>query len=273
MSIKTILLIFFFVLTASAGQRIVSLSPSITEIIYALGAGDALVATSSYSLYPKAAQKLPIIGGYTNPNVEKILSHRPSLVVGENFNTETLDKLNHFHIKTLKLKLKTLQDIQNSITLLGATIHKTKEANKLITDITASIKSIKKAKKPHSVLIVYGLKEDLRSGIYVAGDAIFFNDIIKLSGNTNAYKDDSISQPVLNYEKIIALNPDQIIILHSHATEPNVNVKHALENWYLLPTNAAKHGKISIVDEDYLHIPSHRVMLTIKRLSREMCDD
>ena len=273
MSTKTILLIFCFVLSAIAQERVVSLSPSITEIIYGLGASDELVATSSYSLYPKAAQELPVIGGYTHPNIEKIIAHRPSLVVGQSFNEQTLSKLHHFHIATLKLKLKTLHDIQSSILILGERLHKTKEANKLITDITTAIKKIHKTKKPHSVLIVYGLREDLRSRIYIAGEDIFFNDIIKLSGNTNAYKDTTVSQPVLSYENIIALNPDQIIILHSHATEPNVNVKQALKNWYTLPTNAAKNRKISIVDEDYLHIPSHRVALTIKRLAKEMQDD
>jgi len=272
-STKTFLILLIFVLTASAQQRIVSLSPSITEIIYALGAGSELVATSSYSLYPKEAQALPVIGGYTHPNIEKIISYSPTLVVGQSFNTQTLEKLHYFHIKTVKLKLKTLQNIQNSILLLAQTISKTKEANKLITDITQAIKNIKKTKKQHSVLIVYGLKEDLSKGIYVAGEDIFFNDIIKLTGNTNAYKNTTISQPVLNYENIIALNPDQIIILHSHATEPNVNIEHALASWYALPTNAAKNSKISIIDEDYLHIPSQRVALTIKRLSREMQDD
>ena len=273
MSTKHFLLILFFVLNLYASERIVSLSPSITEIIYALGAGDELVATSSYSLYPKAAQKLPIIGSYTNPNIEKILSHHPSLVTGQTFNTQTLEKLGYFHIKTLKLRLKTIHDIEDSILLLGKTISKTKEANRLITDITTAIKKIKKTKKPHSVLIVYGLHEDLRSGIYVAGEDIFFDDIIRLTGNTNAYKDDTVSQPVLNYENVIALNPKQIIILHSHATEPNVDVKKALAAWYALPTDAAKNRKISIVDEDYLHIPSQRVALTIKRLAREMQDD
>lgn len=273
MNTKIILLLLVFVFTTFASERIVSLSPSITEIIYGLGTGDALVATSSYSLYPKEAQKLPIVGGYTNPNIEKILSHHPTLVVGQTFNTQTLQKLKYFHIKTLTLKLKTIQDIENVITLLGKTISKTQEANKLITTITTAIKNIKKTKKPHSVLIVYGLHEDLRSGIYVAGKGIFFDDIIKLSGNTNAYKDDLVAQPVLNYENIIALNPQQIIILHSHATEPNVNVKRALAAWYALPTSAAKNKRISIVDEDYLHIPSQRVALTIRRLAKEMQDD
>ena len=273
MSIKTFLLIFLFILNLWANERIVSLSPSITEIIYGLGAGNELVGTSSYSLYPKAAQKLPIVGGYTKPNIEKIIALKPSLVVGQTFNRETLQKLHHFHIKTLMLQLKTIADIQNSIALLGKTIAKTPNANKLITNITDAIKSITKNKDPHSVLIVYGLKEDLRNGIYAAGKNIFFNDIIKLSGNTNVCENMHSEQPVLSYENIIALNPEQIIILHSRATEPNVNVKRALQSWYALPTLAAKNGQISVVDEDYLHIPSQRVALTIKRLAKEMRRD
>jgi len=273
MSIKIPLLILLFILNLYGSQRIVSLSPSITEIIYGLHAGDGLVATSAYSLYPKEAQKLPVIGGVSNPNIEKIISLKPTLVVGQSFNHATMERLKYFHIKTLTLKLQTIKSIKHSIALLGKTVSKTQEANKLITTITDAIKNVKKVKVAHSVLIVYGLHEDLRSGIYVAGNHIFFNDIIKLTGNTNAYQSHAISQPVLSYENIIALNPQQIIILHSHATEPNVNVKKALANWYALPTKAAEHKRISIVDEDYLHIPSQRVALTIKRLSKEMQHD
>jgi iron complex transport system substrate-binding protein len=273
MSIKTFLLISLFMLNLWANERIVSLSPSITEIIYGLGAGDELVGTSSYSLYPKAAQKLPIVGGYTKPNIEKILARKPSLVVGQTFNRDTLQKLHYFHIKTLMLQLKTITDIQKSIALLGKTISKTTNANKLITNITDAIKSITKSKHPHSVLIVYGLKEDLRNGIYAAGKNIFFNDIIKLSGNTNVCENIHSEQPVLSYENIIALNPEQIILLHSHASQPNINTKKVLNAWYALPTQAAKNKQISIIDEEYLHIPSQRVAFTIKRLAKEMyCD-
>ena len=267
MQIKTLLLIVIFILHLQAEERIVSLSPSITEIVYGLCAGSEMVATSAYSLYPKEARRLPIVGGYTNPNIEKIVSHQPTLVIGQTFNTRTLDKLHYFLTPTLMLPLDTIAEIKSSIALLGKKIKKTVEANKLINNINQAIKEAPKAKKPHSVMIVYGLKEDLRSGIYIAGDKIFFNDIITLSGNKNAYTDSTTSQPVLNYENIIALNPEQIIILHSHATEPNVNVEKALKNWYALPTRASKNHRIFVVDEDYLHIPSQRVALTIKRLT------
>ena len=270
---KNALFLLFFILTyIEAQERIVSLSPSITEILYALGRGDALVATSSYSLYPQEAKKLPIIGGYTSPNIEKILSHRPTVVIGQSFNANTLEKLHHFQIKTYRVQLKTLQDIQNTIKKLGDIFHKEAVAKALIKDITDALTQTPKTQTPHSVMIVYGLKEDLRSGIYIAGEGIFFDDIIRASGNTNAYRDSSTAQPVLGYENVIALNPDSIIILHSHATEPNVDVANALKSWYALPTNASKNRHITVIDEDYLHIPSHRVALTIKKLMEAMDD-
>ena len=263
---KNILLILLFILSLEAKERIVSLSPSITEILYALGVDEEIVATSSYSLYPPKAKELPVIGGYSNPHVEKVLSHKPTLVIGQSFNQNVLDKFHYFHIQTLCLELTTIESIKKSIKIIGDTLNKEEAAKGLIKDIDMAIIESPKAKNPHSVMIVYGLKEDLRSGIYIAGKSIFFDDIITLSGNRNAYTDESTEQPVLNYENVIALNPDQIIILHSHATEPNVDIKKALASWYSLPTNASKNKNIIIIDEDYLHIPSHRVALTIGRL-------
>ena len=272
MSIKVFLSTLLILLNLSANERIISLSPSITEVVYALKKGNYLVGTSSFSLYPKEAKKLPVVGSYENPNIERILALSPTLVVGQTFNQNTLEKLKYFKIKTLMLNLKNIKSIKKSISTLAKEIDSNLD-RKLITDIENATINIPKNRTPHSVMIVYGLREELRSSTYIAGHGIFFEDIIKLSGNTNVYTATSTKQPVLNYENIIALNPDQIIILHSHATEANVDVQKALASWYKLPTNASKNRKISIVDEDYLHIPSHRIALTITRLSKEMNKD
>jgi iron complex transport system substrate-binding protein len=269
MSIKTIFILLLLILNLKAEERLVSLSPSIAEMVFALEKGDSLVGVSSYSLHPKEAQNIKIIGGYTNPHIERILALSPTLVIGQTFNQSTLDKLNHFKIKTLMLNLKTIESIKKSIAKLSKELDSTQE-KELIADIERATQNASKNQTPHTVMIVYGLREDLRSSTYIAGHDIFFEDIIELSGNTNAYRASSTSQPVLNYENIIAINPEQIIILHSHATEGEVDVKKALQNWYNLPTRASRSGNISIVDEDYLHIPSHRVALTIERLSYEM---
>jgi len=124
---KIIILILFSILVLNANERIISLSPSITEMIFALEKGEKMVATSSYSLYPKEAQKLPIIGGYENPHLEKIIALSPTLVVGQSFNQNTLEKLQRFNIKTLKLNLKTIQNIKNSITKLANKIDSNKD--------------------------------------------------------------------------------------------------------------------------------------------------
>ena len=271
MSIKLLLLLSFFILNLSAKERIISLSPSITEIVFALEKGDKMVATSSYSLYPEEAKELPVIGGYENPHLEKILSLQPTIVVGQSHNKNLLAKLEHFKINTLELELNTVQNIKKSISTLANAIDSNHD-KKLIANINNALTKANKNSKPHSVMIVYGLREDLRNATYIAGHNIFFEDIIHECGNTNAYTEKSTAQPSLNYENIIAINPEQIIILHSHATEANVDVKKALQNWYDLPTRASKNDKISIVDENYLHIPSHRIALTIERLCREMND-
>jgi iron complex transport system substrate-binding protein len=254
-----------------ANERIISLSPSITEIVFALGKGNNLVGVSSYSLYPKEAQNLPIVGGYENPNIEKIIALRPTIVVGQTFNKQLLNKLKIFNIKTLSLNLKRLDTIKESIEILSKSLE-TDSFKKLIRNIDDAIKSAPKSKKPHSVMIVYGLREDLSSGNYIAGHNIFFEDIIEVCGNTNAYKQEYLSQPVLSYENIIAINPDQIIIMHSLATGSSVDVQKALKAWISIPTTASNTNQIDIINENYLHIPSHRVALTIKKLCSVMND-
>ena len=265
---KTIFLTLFFILTLEAKERIISLSPSITEIVYALKGGGELVATSDFSLYPKEAQNLPVIGNYSNPHLEKIIAFSPTLVVGQDFNQEILEKLQKFGIKTLMLKLQTIDDIKSSISKLSAELHA--DPKTFTDEIESAIKNALKSKTPHKVMIVYGLHEDLRSGIYIAGGEIFFNDIISLCNNTNAYISNQTNQPVLGYENVIALNPDQIIILHSRASNPHVNEEKALSMWHSIPTNASKNRRITVVDESYINIPSHRVALSIERLCYEM---
>jgi iron complex transport system substrate-binding protein len=267
-SIKLFFLALLFVLALQANERVVSLTPSVTEIVYGLKKGDTLVATSEFSLYPPEAGGLESIGGYSNPNLEKIISLSPTLVIGQDFNQATLEKLQRFGIKTFVVKLQTIDDIKGSIVKISHALKA--DAKPLVDEIEYAIQSAPKSKKSHKVMIVFGLHEDLSRGIYIAGNDIFFNDIIKICGNTNAYTSSDTNQPSLSYENVIALNPDQIIILHSNASNSGVNIEKALSAWHSLPTNASKNRRITVVDESYLHIPSHRVALSIKRLAYEM---
>jgi len=273
MSIRTFFLLLFLILTLDAKERIIALSPAITEILFALGVGDEVVGVSAFSHCPEAALALPVVGNYTAPSLEKILSLKPSLVIAQDFSTRSIQNLKRFHIPTHIVSLQSISDIKNTIMTLGKALDHRSHALALVKAIDSAIAQAGQNQNPHSVLIVFGLQEDLRNGIYVAGHHIFFDEIITLSGNTNAYTDTLSAQPVLSYENVIACNPEQIIILHSHESAPHINVKKALQNWYQLPTRAAKNGRISVIEEEYVHIPSQRIAKSITRLAQEMRDD
>jgi iron complex transport system substrate-binding protein len=269
---KIALFTLLLILHLHASERIVSLSPSLTEIVFALGKGDELVGVSSYSDFPEAAKSLPVVGGYTNPNLEKIIALKPTLVIGQHYNQKIFSQLEHFGISTMKLRLERLEEIKKTILILSKRLG-SESGEALVQAIDTAIAEIEPAEKSERVLIVYGLSEDLRRNNYVAHKGIFFDDIITLCGHENAFKSALDLQPVLSYENVIALNPDRIIILHSQRTEAHVNVEKALEAWRTVPTAASKAGKITAVSESYIHIPSHRVAQSITRLCREMQRD
>ncbi|MEA1918176.1 MAG: helical backbone metal receptor, partial [Campylobacterota bacterium] len=119
MSFKTVVITLLLTLNLFAKERVVSLSPSITEILFALNKGEDIVATSEFSLYPNEATALPKIGSYTNPNIEKIISYEPTLVIGQEFHKKSLQESKRFGIKSIELNLKTVEAIRESINKLS----------------------------------------------------------------------------------------------------------------------------------------------------------
>ncbi len=250
-------------ISLSAKERIVALSPAITEILFGLGAGDEVVGTSKYANYPKEAQNLPRIGGYFHPSLEKIVSLAPTLVIGNEHDRQLLSQIRALGIDTLAVRLKTLESIKTGIAKIGRRVGK--KSALLRENIDSALDKVRKndlAKRPR-VLIIFGARLDLRSSIYVAGHDIFFEQIIEACGGTNAFSREFTGQPALHYEGLIAANPDIVIVLYSEFTN-DADRDAVRKMWNDVPVNAAKNGRVYILDGDYISIPSHRVALTIR---------
>ncbi len=261
-------LIFLLLLTLNLhAERIIALSPSIAEILFALNRGDEVVGVSDYTVFPEKAASLPKVGGYFQPNVEKILSLRPTLVIAQPHHAQLLKQLHQLGLKTEQVRLENIEQIKTSIAQLGSS--HTSEAKKLIYEIDHAIKQGYSPKNNITVMIVFGLFADLRENIYISGKKLFFNEIIEICGAENVFKSEYPKQPVLNYESLIALNPDKIIILNSNQ---NIDKDHALKNWYALPIKAAKNGNIYVIEHDFISIPSHRVALSIDAICKAIHD-
>ncbi|WP_428026666.1 ABC transporter substrate-binding protein [Arcobacter sp.] len=261
---KIFLSILILVINLQASERVVTLSPSINEIVYSLGVGKNVVANTKYCSFPEESKSVKKVGGYATISLEKILSSNPSVVISQDYDEKLLKNLKSLNIKTLTFKTASIEDIRNTIFTLGNYFKKEEKAKELISSINNSLASIAGIVKDKKILVVISPKKTLSRQIYVSGNYLYFEDIIKASGNVNAFQSTSKAQPVLNTEKIININPDIIILLAPFYDGKTEELNEIKKLWLDLPINAAKNKDVYAVDKLYAGIPSQRVVYFIE---------
>ncbi len=254
-----ILVLILFAFNLYGVEKVIALSPAINEIIYALKAQNTIVANTTYCNYPKESIKKPKVGGYFSPNLEKIVTLHPDIVLMQE-NTKFAQKLLKLGIKTELFKLQTINDIKKSIIRIGTILNKEEKAKKIIQTIDIKLKSIKNIIHNKKILIVIGHNTSLDKKIFVVGHNLYLDDIIKESGNKNAFTINTFSQPILNLENIIALNPDIVILLTPYMKRKNLTKKDLLKPWKNLPLKASQNNTIYIESHEYAGIPSNRLI-------------
>ena len=260
---KRFLFILILGVNLFAGERVVTLSPSINEIVFALGEGKSVVANTSFCDFPLESKSIKKIGGYNSISLEKILKVNPTVVVGQDYDEKLNSNLKDLGIKTLIFKTNTISSIKNTINELGIFFKQEEKAKELTSNIDNSLSSLISIVQNQKILIVISPQKSLSSQIYVTGNFLYFEDIIKASGNENAYYSTNPAQPVVNTEKIIGMNPDVIVLL-SPFLEGNIKEQEEIiKAWKDLPVNASKTDNIYTVDKLYAGIPSHRVQYFI----------
>ena len=253
------LFILIFCINLLGEERIVTLSPSINEIVYALGEGQNVVANTKYCDFPEESKHIPKIGGYSDISLEKILEVKPTVVIGQDYDEKLIQNLKALNIKILSYKTNTIEDIKNTILELGSLFKKEENAKQIISKIDNNLDSLKSIVENKKILIVISPKDSLSNQIYVTGNFLYFEDIIKASGNKNAYNSSNKAQPVVNTEKIINMNPDIIVLLAPFHDGKTAELNEIKRLWKTLPINAAKQNNIYAVDKLYAGIPSQRV--------------
>lgn len=261
---KYIFILLLFCINLMGEVRIVTLTPSINEIVYALGMGKSVVANTQYCDFPEESKSVKKVGGYATISLEKILQAKPTVVIAQNYDAKMLANLKSLNIKTMVFKTDTLSSIKSTITTLGEYFKKEEKANELITNINSSLSSLNGIVSNKKILLVIGPRKDLNNQIYITGNNLYFEDIIKASGNKNAYFSTSTNQPVVNSEKIINMNPDIIVMLSPFLDGKKEEQKKLIKLWETLPVNASINKNIYIIDKLYAGIPSQRVIYFMK---------
>lgn len=261
---KYILAVFFFYVNLVGSERIITLSPSINEIIFALGEGENIVANTQYSDYPEASKTIPKVGGYSTISLEKIIQAKPTVVITQNYDEKLVRNLKALGINTLIFKTDTLDSIRYTIKTLGKYFKQEEKANELVSTINNSLDSLSNIIKNKKILTVIGPRKNLNNQIYIAGNNLYFEDVLKASNNQNAYFSTSKNQPVVNSEKIINMNPDIILLLSPFLDGKMEEQKKLITLWETLPVNASINKNIYLIDKSYAGIPSHRVIFFIR---------
>jgi iron complex transport system substrate-binding protein len=196
---------------AANPQRIVSLTPSVTEILFALGAGDDVVGVSQYSDFPPQATRLPRVGSFLTPNLEAIIALRPTLVIGIGLSSEMrqIRALRETGCSILTIRDDSVAEIEDSIREIGRKTGRTSAARRLLEELDAKIGEVRTrvSKLPRvRVLMLVG-----HEPLIAVGSGTFLDDLLKLSNADNIA--DSIGQqwPKLSIEYIIAMKPQVIL--------------------------------------------------------------
>lgn len=255
-------------------QRLISLSPSITEMVFALGLGDRLVAVTDYCDYPPEAQSLPSIGGYTDPSLEAIVAQEPDLVILLQAQQQLRQQLNAMGIVTHSIDNFTLLDIEAAIASIGQLTGHDKQASALLDEIHKTIEQVqhKVAGQPPvrtMISIAHYVNTEKLDTIYLAGQQDFYNDLLKLAGGTNVFLDKHIKVPSITEEGILRMNPDVIIDVFPEADDHHSDMNLVKQQWLKLDAvSAVKQGRVHIIERDYASIPGPRIFLLLPEFAR-----
>ena len=171
---------------AAAPQRIVSVSPTVTEILYGIGAFDRVVAVTEYCLYPPEAQKLPKVGGWSTPGVEKVASFHPDLVVFSDAQAPFLQNpLQQLGIRTALAPSGTVADAFTAIAELGKATGHDRQAGELAAKTRAALDAVRKraAGLPHpSVLLIVDRTPGTLREMYAARQGSFLAELVEIAG-------------------------------------------------------------------------------------------
>ncbi len=252
---------------ADSAQRIVSLAPSVTETLFALGAGNEVVGVSQYCDYPPSVNKLPRVGSFIRPNIEAIMALRPTLVIGlaTSSNLPEIRALRAMSIDTLMAddgEGRSIGAIERSIVVIGDRIGANTAARALVERINRHLQAIA-ARTDHSprrsILMVVG-----HQPMVAVGPGTFLDQLMALAGGANIAPRTEQAWPRLSIEYIIACHPE-VILDGQMGTDP---ADHG-GFWSKYPTIPAvkNHRVFGYPESPTLH-PGPRIGLTLDLMAR-----
>ncbi|MBN2036616.1 MAG: ABC transporter substrate-binding protein [Chitinispirillaceae bacterium] len=252
-------------------QRIVSLAPSATEILFELGLGDRVVGVTRYCRYPPEAETKARVGGYVDPNYEGIVRLRPDLTIMLTVHAEAAERLRHLGLAALTVDHARIEGIIASIMTIGNACGALEQARNLAGGISARMERIRNAATgacPPRVMVSVDRTTDALSSVYIAGKNTCYDEMIAIAGGVNAYAG-AAAYPAVSAEGILQMNPQVIIDLVPCPDGRKEARGKALAQWNKLNgVEAIQNGRVYLFEQDYAVIPGPRFIILLEDMAR-----
>jgi iron complex transport system substrate-binding protein len=257
---------------ASGPQRIVSISPALTEMLFALGAGERVAGVTTYCNYPAETAAKEKVGGFSikSINLEKIIALRPDLVVGQASAHEPVkDDLDKLGVTVLLLPSGGMDQVLLNIAQLGDVLDSAPKAEAVIDDIksraatvTSRIESIPEDKR---LKVFWEIWDE---PLMTAGSATFTSDVLHRAGGINIFDDLEQEWPMVSHEEVVERDPDVIMASHTHQRKLSDEIVSSRPGWDEIA--AVRNGRIHLLDGDIVSRPGPRVIDAMEGIAQAL---
>jgi iron complex transport system substrate-binding protein len=256
---------------AETPQRIISLIPAVTEMIFAMGDGARLVGVSNYDRFPPEVDRIRKVGGLLDPDVEGIISLKPDLVVVYATQRELVQRLDRARIPYLPYEHRALPDITVTIRALGRRIGSAARGDAVALDMERSLAAIRAATSPlphPATMLVFGRDPSTLRNVYASGGYGFLHDMLEIAGGRNVFGDVKRQSVQASTEMILTRRPDVIIELKYGDSPKTVDIPRVLGDWDALASVPAvrNHRVTLLVGNDFV-VPGPRVVGATRKLA------
>ena len=247
-------------------KRIVSLAPSHTEILFALGLGEKIAGVTDFCNYPKEALSKEKVGSYQNINLEKIISLEPDLVIqyGQG-NEETNNKMREAKIALVSYEPENVSQIEDTIVDIGKITNTEEKAKEIVSSMEkrkdAVVEKVKNAKK---ISTFYEIWYD---PLMAAGPGSFMDELINLAGGKNIAGDAAEGYPQFDLEQLVERNPDVYLVSKDskEKTTDSIRKRPGYED-----INAVKNDRIYLLDPDIVSRPGPRIIDALELIAKSI---
>jgi iron complex transport system substrate-binding protein len=249
--------------------RIVSLVPSVTELLFAIGAGAQVVGVSSYDHEPPAVEKLPRVGALVDPDLERLLALRPDLVVTYHSQSDLEQQLARAGVRTFPYAHGGIKELFTTIEQVGAMSGHRQEAAALMSSLEAKLAGIaarSAGKARPRVLLVFGREPLSLRGMYASGGIGFLHDLVELAGGEDVFGDIKRESVQATAELVLARRPDVILEIRADPVEP-AEVTQEVAAWNSLASvPAVRNHRVTFLTGSELVTPGPRLAAAAERI-------